>query len=111
MAIGSRRVGDDHLMPASHDHPGTPRGGRIVPSVRVVPIEHAGTMALVDMHGGHRVMLDTFGRRVWPLLADQPTLPLLVERLRDEAMRADLLAEDVTRLLARWLELGLIAWR
>ena len=111
MATGSRRVGDDQLMPASHDHPVAPRGGRIVPSARVVPMAQVGGIELLDLHAGHRVTLDAFGRKVWALLADQPALPLLVERLRDEATRADLLAEDVTRLLARWLELGLIGWR
>ena len=98
-------------MPASHDRSAVPRGGRIVPSARVVPMEHAGGIVLVDLNAGHRITLDAFGRKVWPLLADQPSLPLVVERLRDEATRADLLAEDLTRMLARWLELGLIAWR
>ena len=98
-------------MPVSHDRPAAPRGGRIVQSARVVPMEQAGSIVLVDLNAGQRVTLDAFGRKVWALLADQPSLPLLMEWLRDGTTRADLLAEDLTRLLARWLELGLIAWR
>jgi hypothetical protein len=88
-----------------------PRGSRIAPSARVAPVERADGIVLVDVSGGQRITLDAFGSNVWRLLADQPTLPLLLERLRDEHTRADRVAEDVARLLMRWLELGVIAWR
>lgn len=54
---------------------------------------------------------DALAGRVWALLAEQPTLPVLVERLRGDDVRPEQLAEDVTRLLARWHAMGAIAWR
>jgi hypothetical protein len=38
-------------------------------------------------------------------------LPWLVASLHEEGMRADRLAEDVSRLLARWERQGLVDWR
>jgi hypothetical protein len=88
-----------------------PHGSRIAQSHLVVPIVHAGRTILIDMNGGHRIALDAFGNRVWQSLADQPTLPVLIERLRDEGTRAERIAEDVVRLLAKWREESVIAWR
>jgi hypothetical protein len=44
-------------------------------------------------------------------LADQPTLAALVARVSDDGTSAERLAEDVTRLLARWRAMGAITWR
>jgi hypothetical protein len=60
---------------------------------------------------GRRITLDRFGSHVWMQLADQPTLPALVARLRDAGASAERIAEDVTRLLAWWRAMGVIAWR
>lgn len=89
----------------------TPRGSRIVASGAGVPVEGSDRLVLVGMAVGQRITLDAFGRRVWALLGKEPTLPFLIEALRDGQVRADRLAEDVTRLLARWQSLGVIAWR
>jgi hypothetical protein len=89
-----------------------PRGSRIVQSGRVAPVARAdGSIVLVDVGSGRRITLDSFGSRVWELLADRPTLPLLVERLRDAGTRAERLAEDLVLLLARWREMGVITWQ
>ena len=88
-----------------------PRDGRIVASGTVVPLERSESVVLVGMMSGQRITLDDFGRRVWVALETEPTLALLVEELRDGRLRADRLAEDVVRLLARWRSLGVIAWR
>jgi hypothetical protein len=66
---------------------------------------------LVDMGRGRRLTLDSFGSRVWTLLDDQPTLPLLFERLRDDLPSDDRLSADLRRLVAEWETLGVIVWR
>jgi hypothetical protein len=91
--------------------PVPPSGGRIVQSQRVAAVVRDRDAVLVDVDGGRRITLDAFGTRVWQLLAHQPTLPALVERLRDDGVGAERLADDVVRLLARWREMGVIAWR
>lgn len=94
--------------------PAPPRGSRIVQSASTVPVARRDEIVLVDMRGGRRITLDRFGRRVWAQLADRPTLPLLVEQLRDGGDggdHADQLTERVTGLLAYWSERGVIVWR
>jgi len=86
-------------------------GNRITRSAAVVPIVRGDATVLLDVGGGYRIALDAFGSRVWALLDDAPTLPVLIERLRDGGARPEQLAEDVMRLLARWKEHGVIAWR
>jgi hypothetical protein len=88
-----------------------PRGSRIAQSGTVAPIVRADGIILIDVSGGRRISLDAFGSRVWALLADLPTLPVLVERLREDGTRSEQLAEDVACLLARWGERGVIVWR
>jgi hypothetical protein len=89
-----------------------PLGSRIVPSPRVTAaVARDGRTVLVSMGTGLTVTLDDFGGRAWALLADEPTLPLLVERLGGDGTRADLLAQDVARLLLRWHETGIVGWR
>lgn len=63
------------------------------------------------MGGGRRLTLDSFGSRVWTLLDDEPTLPLLLERLRDDPVSDHRLSADVRRLIAWWEVLGVITWR
>ena len=60
---------------------------------------------------GRRLTLDSFGSRVWTSLDGQPTLPRLLERLRDEQPSDDRLSADVRRLIAHWDALGMIVWR
>jgi hypothetical protein len=88
-----------------------PRGSRITQSTAVVSIPCADGTILIDGNGGRRITLDSFGSRVWGLLAGQPTLPVLLDQLRDDETRSVQLAEDVARLLMRWREMGVIAWR
>lgn len=90
---------------------GQPRGSRIAPRTTVVAGVTAGRLALVDLGGGRRITLDAFGSRVWTLLTDHPTLPILLERLRRDGGRPEQIAEDTTRLLAHWRQRGLLAWR
>jgi hypothetical protein len=97
--------------PAAKTPPAQLRGGRIAQSGLVAPIACADGIVLVDVSGGRRITLDAFGSRVWELLAGEPTLPVLVEGLRDDGTRAERLADDVVRLLARWREMGVITWR
>lgn len=94
-----------------------------MPPARQVPgsrIAQAGHVAfspitdgavLVDPHAGRRTRLDHFGSRLWRTLASQPTLPAVVTALRDDGTSAERLAEDVSRLLARWSAQGLVEWR
>jgi hypothetical protein len=91
--------------------PTRPRGSRIVRCAGVVACTRADGTVLVDVGAGRRVTLDRFGDEVWMQLADQPTLPELVARLRDTGTPAERVAEDVTRLLAWWRGAGVITWR
>lgn len=90
---------------------------RHVPGSRIAQAGHVASSAtadgavLVDASTGRRTRLDHFGGRVWRALSSQPTLPVLVASLRDEGASAERLAEDVTRLLARWNAQGLVEWR
>lgn len=86
-------------------------GVRITQSPEVVFSPHGEGALLLDTASGRRITLDPFGRVVWESLVDAPTLPELLLRLRDESTPAERLAEDVSRLLARWRAQGLIRWR
>jgi hypothetical protein len=82
-----------------------------MPAPDVVACPDGDGLVLLDMGAGRRITLDGFGRRVWLGLVDHPSLGALVARLRDEDTPAERLAEDVTRLLARWGARDLIIWR
>lgn len=88
-----------------------PRGARIVRSTGVVDVVYRGVVHLVDVTAGHRIALTGTGSRVWSSLADSPTFPLLVERLRDDVTRTEQLLEDAARIVETWHALGLIEWR
>ena len=68
-------------------------------------------MLLLDMGQGRRITLDLFGSRLWSELRQEPTLGSLLTALRDDGGSSERLAEDVTRLLARWRAGGVITWR
>jgi hypothetical protein len=86
-------------------------GSRIAQAGHVVSSVIADGAVLVDARAGRRTRLDGFGSRLWRALAARPTLPALVTSLRDDGTSAERLAEDVTRLLARWKAQGLVEWR
>jgi hypothetical protein len=65
---------------------------------------------IIDIAGGRRLTLDQLGHRVWAALGDRPTLAALIAGLREDGGSAERLAEDVTRLLARWRAIGVISW-
>jgi hypothetical protein len=88
-----------------------PSGDRIAQAEHVASSASGDGAVLVDMRTGRRTRLDHFGSRVWRVLSSQPTLASLVAALRDDGTGAERLAEDVTRLLARWLTQGLVEWR
>jgi hypothetical protein len=85
-------------------------GNRLRQSTGVGMLPRGDGAVLADSDAARRLVIDAFGRRVWALLVDRPTLASLVMRLRDEGTPAERLAEDVTRLLARWRAAGVIAW-
>lgn len=86
-------------------------GSRIAQAVHVASSANVDGAVIVDGQTGRRTRLDHFGSRLWQALASQPALPTLVASLRDEGTSAERLAEDVTRLLARWQAQRMIEWR
>lgn len=102
------RTGTD--LPAAMTPPTRPRGSRIAQSGGVLSCPRTDGTTLVEVDGGRPLPLDPFGSRVWMWLADQPTLPALIVHLRDDGASVERLAEDVTRLLARWRAMGVITW-
>lgn len=88
-----------------------PRSSVLVRSRAVVSCPRDDGTLLLDMNEGGRMVLDQFGSRVWTALAERPTLAALLTRLRGDDTSVQRLAEDVTRLLARWRAKGLISWR
>lgn len=88
-----------------------PRGARIARSADVVDVAYRNVMYLIDVTAGRRIALTSAGSRVWSALADRPTFPLLIERLRDDATRTEQLLEDTARIVETWRALGLIEWR
>lgn len=82
-----------------------------MPSGAVVSCQRDDGTLLLDMAAGTRITLDQFGGRVWSTLADHPTLASLLARLCTDGVPMQRLAEDVTRLLARWRAGGVIEWR
>jgi hypothetical protein len=87
------------------------RGDRIALSNAVVSCPRADGSVLIDVRGGRRLTLDQFGCRVWTALARQPTLAQLIAGLHEDGGSVERLAEDITRLLARWRAIGVITWR
>jgi len=90
---------------------------RRVPGSRITQARHVASSGsldgsvILDMSTGRRTRLEHLGSRLLRALSSQPTLPALVIALRDEGTSAERLAEDVTRLLARWQTQGMIDWR
>jgi hypothetical protein len=82
-----------------------------MPAPGVVACSQGDGLVLLNVTEGHRITLDGFGRRVWQALVDGPTLGALYARVRDDGAPAELLVEDVARLLARWSAGDLITWR
>jgi hypothetical protein len=76
-----------------------------------VAVTASEPLTLIELSGGRRITLQRFGARVWTLLVDRPTLPILLERLRRDGGRPEQIAEDTTRLLAHWRQRGMIEWR
>ena len=89
----------------------TPPGSRITPSAAVVDCPRPGGVLLLDVGQGRRITLDLFGSRLWSEVRQAPTLTSLLTVLRDDGASSERLAEDVTRLLARWRAGGVITWR
>jgi hypothetical protein len=79
--------------------------------VVAVTVTTSDSVTLIELGAGRRMTLQPFGGRVWALLGDYPTLPVLLERLRRDGGRPEQMAEDVTRLLAYWRQRGAIEWR
>jgi hypothetical protein len=112
----SARSGEaaSHMQP--HGEPAT-TPARHVPGSRIAQTRHVASSAsvdgsvIVDMSTGRRTRIEHLGSRLLQALSSQPTLPALVIALRDEGTSAERLAEDVTRLLARWQTQGMIDWR
>jgi hypothetical protein len=73
-------------------------------------VRRVDDQVIIDVAGGRRLTLDQFGYRLWIALGERPTLAALLMGLREEAGSAEQLAEDVTRLLARWRAIGVISW-
>lgn len=88
-----------------------PSGSRIAPSSAVVTVTSADQLTLIHLGEGRRIALQSFGSRVWALIAGHPTLALLLEQLRHEGGRPEQIAQDVTHLLADWRRRGMIEWR
>lgn len=88
-----------------------PPGSRIVASAAVIDCPRPSGTLLLDVGQGRRIALDLFGSRLWSELQPEPTLTTLLTALRDDGASAERLAEDVTRLLARWRAGGVITWR
>jgi hypothetical protein len=88
------------------------RGDRIAQSDAVVscPRPSADGSVLIDVGRGRRLALDEFGCRVWTALGRQPTLAQLIAGLHEDGGSVERLAEDITRLLARWRAGGVITW-
>lgn len=84
---------------------------RLTPAQGVV-LEKAGSQQLlVNRISGTRCVLNAMGRRIWAMLASQPTFPALVGRLSHPSdQRRGELVQDAGRLLLAWQEAGLITW-
>lgn len=64
----------------------------------------------IAVDGGRRLIVDPLGLRVWTALGNRPTLAELILGLREDGGSSERLAEDITRLLARWRAIGVISW-
>jgi Coenzyme PQQ synthesis protein D (PqqD) len=88
------------------------RGSRIVRSPRVVIAKRGDEAVLLDVERGRRFAFNSLSARIWAILASEPTLSELVERLWTEYdVPAAPLAHDVAVLLVRWNDDELIRWR
>ena len=84
---------------------------RLTPAQGVV-LEKAGSQdLLVNTISGSRCVLNALGRRIWAMMASEPTFPAVVGRLSHPAdRRRGELARDAGRLLLAWQAAGLITW-
>lgn len=84
---------------------------RLTPAQGVV-LENTGSQhLLVNTLNGSRCVLSAMGKRIWAMLASQPTFPALVGGLSHPSdQRRGELVRDAGRLLLTWQEAGLITW-
>ena len=101
-------------MAATQYHYRTPDrrvSSRIGPAPLVELVTHGDRSLLRDTRSGVQLTVTGFGQRVWKLLKTQPTLPALIEHLRQESgMPVARTIRDVATLLSQWYEADLIAW-
>jgi len=93
---------------------GKPRGGRrIVRASNVATVVQADRVLVVDVFdAGRYVALNVVAGMVWSLIADGPTLAVVLERMRREYGDEDRggLTEDVAAALNDLEARGLITW-
>jgi hypothetical protein len=83
---------------------------RLTPAEGVV-LQHTGSQQLlVNTNNGRRCLLNALGRRIWSLLASQPTFPSLVSRVCGVYGHSGALARDTGRLVVAWHDAGLVIW-
>jgi hypothetical protein len=76
-----------------------------------VVLQRAGSQQLlVNTNNGRRCLLNGLGRRIWSLLASQPTFPALVSRVCGGYGHSGALARDAGRLVVAWHDAGLVTW-
>jgi hypothetical protein len=70
-----------------------------------------GPAVVIDRESGRQFPLTGLSARVWDLLAEEPTVPAIVELLRVELEgRAVALARSVVTVLDQWQQARLIVW-
>jgi len=87
--------------------------GRLRQSPTVLATAQGEELVLLDLQGERYYTLNAVGSRVWTLLADGATRAEIVAAIRQEydmpaGREGDPIEGDVTRLLARLLEAGLV---
>jgi hypothetical protein len=83
---------------------------RLAPAEGVVLQRTGSQQLLVNTKSGTRCLLNSLGRRIWSLLASEPTFPALVSRVCGVSGHSSALARDAGRLVVAWHDAGLVTW-
>ncbi len=83
---------------------------RVTPSPQVVFQELEGEAVLLDLGAERFFELNPVGTRIWQLFAEQPDVASVREQLLEEFdVEADTLNSDLSNLIARLSEAGLVS--